>query len=104
MGDDEYFGHRSRSRSWHNGWVKDRVLAPRGVMSEPAPHSEASPSELELRIVAALRAAGGSCQRTPLRNSLRPWTALEEFDGALAALAARGKITGELVAIPWKAP
>lgn len=57
----------------------------------------------ESRILDALRAAGGSCQRTDLRNAVRGDTSLADFDEALAALAAQGKITGELVTT-WHSP
>lgn len=60
-------------------------------------------SQLEVRILETLRAAGGSCRRTELRNAVRGETSLADFDQALADLAARGDITGALVTT-WHSP
>lgn len=60
-------------------------------------------SEVQKRILEVLRAAGGSCGRTELRNAVRGQTSLADFNEALNALAARGRITGELVTT-WYSP
>jgi hypothetical protein len=60
--------------------------------------------ELERSILEALQEAGGSAQRTNLRNVLRPVVRTVDFDQAIEGLVSRGRIRVDRPTLYWRSP